>query len=246
MANVGVQASEELGAFYVRTGLAGRVGYGTHPAVLLVDMQVQWNKPERRLGSNMGTLLEAAGTLVDAARERDVPIVYVWSCWEADGSDSGRWIAKIPALGEVEPGSDGAEIHPRVQPQPGDPLVLKKGPSGFFNTPLEGVLHELGVDTLLIVGASTSGCIRATAIDALQYGFRAILPHEAIGDRASGPHAANLLDIDAKYGDVVELEEVLAYVAGLPDDVAARRAAADPPRKTPAGSVEVYGAAVRA
>jgi maleamate amidohydrolase len=245
MANVGVQANEELGSFYVKTGLAGRVGYGAHPAVLLVDMQVQWNKPERRLGSDMGPLLEAAGALVDTAREHDVPIVYVWSCWEADGSDSGRWIQKIPALGEVEPGSDGAQIHPRVQPHPGDALVLKKGPSGFFNTPLEGVLHDLGVDTLLIAGASTSGCIRATAIDALQYGFRAILPHEAIGDRAASPHEANLLDIDAKYGDVVELDEVLAYVEGLPEDVEARRAAAEPPRKTPPGAYEVFAATVR-
>lgn len=244
--SVGVRASEELASFYAETGLAGRVGYGANPAVLLVDMQVQWNDPSRRLGADMGPALEAIGTLVDAAREHDVPVVYVWSAWSADGSDTGRWSAKIPALSDIELGSDGADIHPRVAPHPGDRLVLKKGPSGFFNTPLEDVLHELGIDTLLIAGASTSGCIRATTIDALQYGFRAIVAPEVVGDRAVSPHEANLLDIDAKYADVVPLTDVLGYIDRLPDDLPARRAAADPPRKTPAGGAETFGAEVGA
>lgn len=233
--------TDELGVFYVETGLAGRVGFGTHPAVLVVDMQVQWNDPGRRLGSDMSQTLEAAATLLDAARAREVPIVYVWSAWLADDTDTGRWSAKIPALPDIELGTHGAEIHPDVAPVAGDTLVLKKGPSAFFNTPLEAVLHQLGVDTLLICGASTSGCIRATTIDALQYGFRAIVPEETVGDRAVAPHEANLIDIDAKYADVVSLSRVLEYMDGLPASLAERSAGADPPRKTPPGDVKVFG-----
>lgn len=232
--------ARELGAFYQGTGLSGRVGFGGHPAVLLVDVQVQWNDPNRRLGADMGAAVEAIGTLVDAAREHRVALVYVWSAWSSDGSDAGRWVSKIPALTDVTVESGGSEIHPRVAPQAGDRLVLKKGPSGFFNTPLDDVLRQLEVDTVLLAGATTSGCIRATAIDCLQYGYRTIVACEAVGDRAEGPHEANLLDIDAKYADVLPLEEVLAYLRRLPSTVEQRRATAEPPRKIPPGQASVF------
>ena len=120
-------------------------------------------------------------------------------------------------------------------------MVLKKGPSGFFNTPLDDVLRELQVDTLLLAGASTSGCIRATAIDCLQYGYRTIVASETVGDRAEGPHKANLVDIDAKYADVVSLKEVLTYLRRLPPTVEQRRATAEPPRRIPQGESSVFG-----
>jgi reactive intermediate/imine deaminase len=237
----GAQPGSELGRFYRATGLAGRVGFGSHPAVLLVDMQVHWNDPQRRLGADMGPAVDAIGELVDTARARDVPVVYVWSAWRADGGDAGRWIEKIPALSDITPDSDGARIHPRVAPRVGDPLVLKKGPSGFFHTPLDAVLRGLGVDTLLLAGASTSGCIRATAIDGLQHGYRTIVAADVVGDRAQGPHEANLLDIDAKYADVVPLGEVLDYLGRLAPEIGVRRAAADAPRPIPAGSLVTCG-----
>jgi maleamate amidohydrolase len=223
------------------TGLSGRVGFGRHPAVLLIDVQVQWNDPNRRLGADMGSTVEAIGTLVDAAREHQIPLVYVWSAWSPDGSDAGRWVSKIPALTGVTLESDGTDIHPRVAPRAGDHMVLKKGPSGFFNTPLDDVLRELQVDTLLLAGASTSGCIRATAIDCLQYGYRTIVASETVGDRAEGPHKANLVDIDAKYADVVSLKEVLTYLRRLPPTVEQRRATAEPPRRIPQGESSVFG-----
>lgn len=240
MTTLGVDADSEIGAFYEQTGLAGRVGVGKNPAVLLIDMQVQWNDPDRRLGADMGPALDSIGQLVDRAREYDVPVVYVSSAWEPDGSDAGIWTSKIPALTDIAIGSDGAEIHPRVTPQPGDHLVMKKGPSGFFNTPLDGVLRELGVDTILLAGASTSGCVRASAIDCMQHGYRTLVAAEAVGDRALAPHEANLLDIDAKYADVVTLDAVLAYMASLPS-VEERRIAAAAPRPTPAGGHTVFG-----
>jgi maleamate amidohydrolase len=149
-------------------------------------------------------------------------------------------VSKIPALTDVTPDSDGSDIHPRVAPQAGDHMVMKKGPSGFFNTPLDDVLRQLQVDTLLLAGASTSGCIRATAIDCLQYGYRTIVASDAVGDRAEGPHTANLVDIDAKYADVMPLEEVLAYLRRLPPTVEQRRATAEPPRKIPPGESSVF------
>jgi nicotinamidase-related amidase len=234
-ANGRLEADPEISGFYESTGLMGRVGFGHNPAVLLIDMQVQWNDPNRRLGADMGPALDAIGELVDTARETAVPVVYVWSAWEADGSDAGRWVEKIPALVDIAPGTDGAEIHPRVTPRTGDPLVMKKGPSGFFNTPLDEVLHDLEVDTLLVAGASTSGCVRATTIDCLQYGYRTIVAADVVGDRALAPHEANLLDIDAKYADVTDLAKVLDYMRSLPAPES-RREAAEPPRKTPAGN----------
>jgi nicotinamidase-related amidase len=125
--------------------------------------------------------------------------------------------------------------------KPGDRLVLKKGPSGFFNTPLDEVLRHLQVDTVLLAGATTSGCIRATAIDCLQYGYRTIVACETVGDRAEGPHEANLVDTDAKYADVVSLKEVLTYLRRLPPAVEQRRVNAEPPRRIHRGESSVFG-----
>lgn len=236
-----MKASPKLGRFYEETGLAGRVGFGSHPAVVLVDVQVQWNDPGKRLGADMGWTLDAIACLVDAARKARVPVIYVWSAWRRDGGDAGQWINKIPALPEISLGSEGANIHPRVAPQPGDRLILKKGPSGFFNTPLDDVLRGLRVDTLLLAGASTSGCIRATAIDCLQHGYKTVVAAEVVGDRATGPHEANLIDIDAKYADVESLDTVLEYLRKLPADVDARLAAAEPPLPIPPGGSSVCG-----
>jgi nicotinamidase-related amidase len=235
------QAAPDLTQFYAETGLAGRVGFGANPAVVVIDMQVGWNDPARRLGADMTPAIEACEELLAAARAKEVPAVYVWSCW--DDEDAGYWQSKIPALSELTPDSDGVAIHPRVAPRPGDAIVLKKGPSGFFKTPLAEVLAEARVDTVLLVGASTSGCVRATAIDSLSHGYRTILPAEAVGDRAEAPHLANLLDIDAKYGDVVELAEVLDYLNGLPADVEERRAASGAPRPVAMGSRKTWPAA---
>ena len=111
------------------------------------------------------------------------------------------------------------EIDARLDPQPGEPVVLKKGASAFFGTNLASILIAQGVDSVILCGATTSGCIRATAVDLLQYGFPTIVPRECVGDRAQAPHEANLFDIQAKYADVVELEEALAFVESVPGNV---------------------------
>ena len=206
---------EDVQRFYADRGLGNRVGFGKHPALVVVDMQVLFNDPNERLGADMSEGLEAIATILELARERSVLVAYIWTAYHEDLKDAGTWGKKIPSLGDLTLGTAGVEIHPRIAPAAGDHRVLKKGPSGFFGTNLSSLLLSQGVDTVILTGASTSGCIRATAIDSLSHGFRTILPLEAIGDRAEEPHWANLFDIDAKYGDVVPMSEMLEYLEGI-------------------------------
>jgi N-formylmaleamate deformylase len=122
----------------------------------------------------------------------------------------------MPALTELVAGSPACELDPRLERRPHEPLIMKKYTSSFFGTCLVPTLVSSGADTLVIVGASTSGCVRATVVDAVQFGFRVLVPSDAVADRARGPHEAALFDIDAKYGDVMTTEDVLTYLAAAP------------------------------
>jgi maleamate amidohydrolase len=124
-------------------------------------------------------------------------------------------VRKVPALRKLVPGEPLAEIDPAVAPLPSEVVIVKQYPSPFFGTPLAPMLATLGVDTLILAGCSTSGCVRAGALDGVQHGYRVIVPRECVGDRHDGPHDANLFDINAKYGDVLGRDEVIAYLAGL-------------------------------
>ncbi len=120
---------------------------------------------------------------------------------------------KVPALAALQIGGKWAELDPRLGARDDETVIMKKGASGFFGTNLASVLVSQGVDSVILCGATTSGCVRATAIDLLQYGWPTVVPRECVGDRAQAPHEANLFDIQAKYADVVPLENALAYVA---------------------------------
>jgi maleamate amidohydrolase len=208
---------QETGAFYAERGIGGRVGYGHHPAVLIVDMQVGLDDPAYKVGADQTPAVEAIAS---------VPIIYVRTGYRPDGRDGGLFIKKIPALIELQADSPAFEIDPRLAPEGGDLIVDKKFASAFFQTNLPSLLVAEGVDTIILTGCSTSGCIRAAAIDGISHGYRMILPEECISDRAEGPHRANLFDINAKYGDVVPLDEVLAYLDRLPASPEERRVAA--------------------
>ena len=119
---------------------------------------------------------------------------------------------KVPVLRSMVEGEPLTEIVPELPPKPNDVVLKKQYASAFFGTPLAAMLTSLGVDSVIVTGCSTSGCIRATAVDGMQHGFRVIVPRECVGDRHAGPHEANLFDIDSKYGDVVSKAEVLAYL----------------------------------
>ncbi len=214
-------SDEQAREVYARAGLGQSVPRGERPAVLVVDFSCGFTDPACTLGADMTAEVEATKRLLDAAREKGLPVVFTTIGFEPSGKDGGLWLVKAPALADLELGGHWVEIDPRLERREDEPIVLKKGASGFFGTNLASILVSQGVDTVVLCGATTSGCVRATAIDLLQYGWPTIVPRECVGDRAQAPHDANLFDIQAKYADVVPLEEALAYLESVPGRVGA-------------------------
>ena len=201
---------DETGAMYAERDFGTEVGMGERPALLVIDLINAFTDPEGDLGSDVESVLDGAERLLDTFREHDLPRYFTTVAFEDSYGDAGRFIEKVPALRELHLGTEAVEVDDRVAPVGSERVILKKYASAFFGTDLETELTTHGVDTLVLAGVTTSGCVRATAVDSLQYGYRTIVPADAVGDRAEGPHEANLFDIDAKYGDVVETDEVLA------------------------------------
>ena len=194
-------------------GFGGRGGFGRRPALVVVDMTLGFTDPESPLACDLDAPISEIKKLLEAARRTEIPIVFTTVAYrESDRLTAAAFIDKVPALLTLEAGTRWAEIDPRIAPRETEPILNKLFASGFFGTPLGALLTAAGVDTLIITGASTSGCVRATAVDALQHGFRPVVPREAVGDRNPDAHEANLYDIDAKYGDVVPVRDVLAYL----------------------------------
>ncbi|MEW6635649.1 MAG: isochorismatase family protein [Actinomycetota bacterium] len=194
-------------------GFGGRGGFGRRPALAVIDMTLGFTDPESPLACDLESPVENIRRLLEAARKAGIPVVFTTIAYqESDRLTAAAFIDKVPALLTLEAGSRWAEIDPRIAPRASEPVLNKLFASGFFGTPLGALLTAAGVDTLIITGASTSGCVRATAVDALQHGFRPVVPREAVGDRNPAAHEANLYDIDAKYGDVVSVEEALRYL----------------------------------
>lgn len=214
-------SDEQAKQVYERAGLGQAVKPGSSPAVLVIDFSCGFTDPACTLGADMTAEVEATRKLLDAARDKGLPVVFTTIGFEPSGKDGGLWLQKVPALGDLELGGRWVDIDPRLDRREDETIVLKKGASGFFGTNLASILVSQGVDTVILCGATTSGCVRATAIDLLQYGWPTLVPRECVGDRAQAPHDANLFDIQAKYADVVPLEEALAYVASVPGRVGA-------------------------
>jgi maleamate amidohydrolase len=208
-------SEEQTRIAYEKAQLGGAIVLGAAPAVLVVDLTCGFTDPECRLGSDLTPAVEATKRLLDAARAKGAPVVFTSIAFDGSGKDAGIWTQKIPALEDLRLGGRWAEIDPRLERRDDEPVVLKKGASAFFGTNLSAILTALRVDSVLLCGATTSGCVRATAVDLLQHGFPTIVPRECVGDRAQGPHEANLVDIQAKYADVVALGRALAYLASL-------------------------------
>ncbi len=194
-------------------GFGERGGFGHRPALIVVDMTLGFTDPESPLGSDLDGPVEAIQKLLEAARQAEIPVVFTTVAYrESDKLTAAAFIDKVPALLTLEAGSRWAKIDPRIAPRTEEPILNKLFASGFFGTGLSSLLTAAGVDTLIVTGASTSGCVRATVVDALQYGFRPVVPREAVGDRNPDAHKANLYDVDSKYGDVVSVEEILEYL----------------------------------
>jgi maleamate amidohydrolase len=194
----------------------GRLGFGSKPALLIVDFINAYVTEGSALYAP--PVVDAVTQTVDVlalAREKHIPVIYTQVLYNKNGLDGGIFVQKVPVLRTMVAGEALAEIVPQLAPTADDVIVVKQYASAFFGTSLAAMLTTLGVDTILLTGCSTSGCVRATAVDGMQYGFRVIVPRECVGDRRAEPHEANLFDIDSKYGDVVSRQDVLAYLQGL-------------------------------
>ncbi len=200
----------------VSRGFAGRVGFGSKPAVLVVDLIRGFTDTRSPLAANLDAEVAATRSVLDGARAAAAPIIFTTVTYDAALDDAGVWKYKIPASSWLVEGGEWVEVDERLERRDGEQLLVKKYASCFFGTDLASRLVSRGVDTLLITGCTTSGCVRASAVDACSLGLRAIVVEEAVGDRAPLSHMASLFDIDAKYGDVVSLETALEYLEGLP------------------------------
>ena len=200
---------------YERKGFASRAGFGAKPALLVIDFINGFTDPSTDLGGDFTREVEVTARLQAAFRAAGLPVAYTTVAYHPDLSDGGTFVKKVPALELLVRGTPWTEVDDRIRPEPGEIVAEKQFASAFFGTDIDPRLKAFGVDTLVLTGCTTSGCVRASAIDSMQYGYHTIVVRDAVGDRAAGPHEANLFDIDAKYGDVIESGEVIAWLESM-------------------------------
>ncbi|MEU4411664.1 isochorismatase family protein [Nocardia salmonicida] len=197
---------------YRRSGYSARLGAGNSPAVLVVDICAAYVTDGSPLRAPVEDAVRAAAAVVAQARESGLPVIFTRVRFEPNGPDGGLFRRKVPVLRVFEQGNPLGDFLDDPAPAPGDVVITKQYPSAFHATPLAATLAAQRVDTLVIVGLTTSGCVRASATDAMQHGFRPLVVADACGDRDTALHEANLTDLDIKYADVLCLEEALAVL----------------------------------
>lgn len=200
---------------YEQQGFGNRMGFGRSPALLIIDFINAFNDPGMFGGGNIQQAIEHTAELLAKARHLDLPVAYTSHVYAEDGSEDGVFNLKAPAMRALVPGTPATRIVDELEPRPGERVIEKHYPSAFFGTDLAGWLAMRRVDTAIVTGCTTSGCVRATVVDAMGHGFRPIVPRECSGDRAQAPHEANLFDMDQKYADVMSLAEVMAELDKL-------------------------------
>lgn len=202
----------ELNETYAAAGFGTPAQRGRRPALVVVDFTRAFTEPAFPTGADMATEVRRTADLAKIARGNGLPALF--TAIEYTSPSEGRvWHQKAPGMASLKRGSAGVELDPRLGRQPEDIVVTKQGPSAFFGTGLAPLLIGLGVDTVVICGATTSGCVRASVVDAVQYGFPVLVPRECVADRAAGPHEANLFDMQAKYADVISADDAASYLA---------------------------------
>lgn len=193
----------------------GSLPFGSRPALLLVDVVVAYLTPGSPLYDvRFETALASCERLSAACRAAGVPVVFTNVSYRAGGVDGGLFYRKVPALSAFLEGNPGGAFPPSLQPEAGEVVVTKQYASAFFGTSLAATLNAMRVDTVLVTGFSTSGCVRASALDALQHGFAPFVVADACGDRHAAPHDANLFDLSKKYAEVVSEAEALGLIRG--------------------------------
>lgn len=198
--------------FFDDRGFGQGLELGDRPALLVVDMMTAFTDPSYDLGADLDTEIEAISRLQAAAERADFPVIYVYSAYDDSDLDGGvLWIQKQGGAEVLKVGSEAVAIDERLDPGDQATRLRKKAASAFFGTDLAAQLTARGVDTVVVTGCTTSGCIRASAVDAVQHGFVPVVPREAVGDRDRDAHEASLFDLEMKYAEVLDADSVLAY-----------------------------------
>ncbi|EUB99891.1 isochorismatase hydrolase [Rhizobium sp. CF080] len=208
-------SSAQVRQVYTTAGFGARLERGKRLAIVVVDFTYGFTDPVYPTASDMTSQVEATRTLLDMARSRNLPVIFTTIAYEKGHVKTLAWLRKATGMASLLLGTRLVEIDGRLGRREDEVLVVKHGASAFFGTDLASHLAALHVDTVVITGATTSGCVRASAVDAVQSGFDVLVPRECVADRASVPHDANLFDIDQKYGDVIGLDDALDYLAGV-------------------------------
>lgn len=206
---------QELARLHGR-GFANALGFGKSPAILVIDFIKSFTDPASPLGSDCSEQIAQTNRLIAAARPIGVPVLFSTIRYEEpDCADAGIWISKIAGLSTLHADTQGSRLDERLNVTPTDPIIVKKFASAFFGTNLVSRLAHLGVDTLIMTGCTTSGCVRATAVDACQYSFRPIIAAEAVADRSAAAHEQSLTDITLKYGDVLSVDAIVRTLSEI-------------------------------
>ncbi|MDO8212075.1 isochorismatase family protein [Conexibacter sp. CPCC 206217] len=202
--------------FFRARGFGLRIGFGARPALLVIDLINGFTDATMPLGSGLDAEIVHTRALLDAGRAASVPILHTVVRYdEEDLADAGVWRRKQAGAASLVAGTRAVELDERLERRPNEQVVVKKYASAFFGTDLTSRLLSAGVDTLLIAGCTTSGCVRASAVDAVQLGFRPMVVREAVGDRSAAAHDQALFDLDQKYADVVSAEDARRYLGEL-------------------------------
>jgi maleamate amidohydrolase len=206
-------SDEEL---FRERGFGQKIGFGLRPALLVIDMVKAFTDPARPLGADLDREISVINSLLEAAHEAEIPVLFSTVRYDEPSlRDAGIWALKQKGIATLKSDTDGPQLDPRLDMRAGDTLLVKKYASCFFGTDLVSRLVSRTVDTLIISGCTTSGCVRATAVDAMQTGFRPMVVLEAVGDRSTAAHKQSLFDLQAKYADVVSLQETAEYLSTL-------------------------------
>jgi maleamate amidohydrolase len=194
-------------------GFGNRVGFGRKAALLVVDFARNFTSPDTALGGEMAEPLRQANRLIAAARAAGMPVFFSTIAYADPKHGTGVWGMKIKGLVDLQLGSSEVDQDPRLEVAPGDAILVKRGASCFFGTSLDADLRKAGVDTLVVAGCSTSGCVRASVVDACQLDYRPIIAAEATADRLDAAHEQALVDMDLKYGDVMSVDEIVDHLS---------------------------------
>lgn len=200
---------------YARQQFGNPIGFGRRPALLVIDFTVGFNDPALFGGGNIDAAVKRTVDLLAFFRVRRLPVAYTRVVYADDGADGGIFAVKQPRLLMLTEAYPAGQVVPELAPRPGELVVRKNQASAFFGTNLAPWLVQQGADTVVVAGCTTSGCVRASVVDAISYNFRPIVVRDCVGDRAAAPHEANLFDMAQKYADVLDRDEVIARLGPL-------------------------------